>query len=45
MRKIITLLVLLATVFTVTVAEARGGRSDDCTPGSTDPDCAGAGGR
>ena len=41
MRNVVTLLVLLAILFGATAAIARGGRdSNDCPPGSTDPDCA-----
>lgn len=40
MRKLFALLLLLTVVFSATIADARGGRSsDDCAPGSTDPDC------
>jgi hypothetical protein len=40
MRHLIAILVLLAVLVGVTAAHARGGRTDDCTPDSTDPDCA-----
>jgi hypothetical protein len=39
MRKIVSLLVLLSVLFGAVAADARGGRSDDCPPNSTDPDC------
>jgi hypothetical protein len=40
MRKIVSLLILLAVLFGVAAADARGGRSDaECPPKSTDPDC------
>jgi hypothetical protein len=40
MRSLVSFLALLAVLLTVTAAEARGGRdSNDCPPGSTDPDC------
>ena len=42
MRKIVSILVLLSvlfSVFSVPVADARGGRTDDCAKGSNDPDC------
>jgi len=40
MHKTIAIFVLLAALFSVTAALARGGQSsDDCTPGSHDPDC------
>jgi hypothetical protein len=44
MRNIITFLVLLTVLLGATApAFARGASSDDCAPGSTDPDCAGKG--
>jgi hypothetical protein len=46
MRKIVAVLILLASLFCVTAAEARGGQSaDDCVAGSTDPDCVGQNGK
>jgi hypothetical protein len=39
MRKIVSILVLLSLAFGVCAADARGGRTDDCPKGSTDPDC------
>jgi hypothetical protein len=43
MRKLVALLVLLSVVFGVcsvyAPADARGGRTEDCPKGSTDPDC------
>jgi hypothetical protein len=39
MRYVIAVLVLVAALACVTAAHARGGRTDDCTPDSTDPDC------
>jgi hypothetical protein len=40
MKKVVSLLVMLLVLFGVAAADARGGRgSDDCPPGSTDPDC------
>jgi hypothetical protein len=39
MRNAIALFFLLVILLGATVAIARGGRSDDCPPGSTDPDC------
>lgn len=42
MRKIVSILVLLSVLFGalgVPVADARGGRTDDCSKGSNDPDC------
>jgi hypothetical protein len=40
MRSLFALLVLIAILFGVSAADARGGRTDDCPQGSTDPDCA-----
>jgi hypothetical protein len=41
MRKLTVGLALVALISSVTVAHARGGKtsSDDCQPGSADPDC------
>jgi len=39
MRKIVSVLVMLAVLFGACSADARGGRGDDCQQGSTDPDC------
>jgi hypothetical protein len=44
MRKLALLLVLLSVLFGVSAAgvsaaDARGGRTEDCPKGSTDPDC------
>ncbi|MDR3448395.1 MAG: hypothetical protein P4M15_01365 [Alphaproteobacteria bacterium] len=39
MHKFLTFLVLLAVLLGSASAFARGGRTDDCPPGSTDPDC------
>jgi hypothetical protein len=42
MRKIVSILVLLSLLFGafgIPAADARGGRTEDCTPGSNDPDC------
>jgi len=41
MRNIVTLLVLLAVLFSATAVYARGSGADDCPAGSTDPDCVG----
>ncbi|MBV8060021.1 MAG: hypothetical protein JO126_00185 [Alphaproteobacteria bacterium] len=38
-RGLIAILVLMMGLLAVTSADARGGRSDDCPPDSTDPDC------
>ena len=43
MRKSIALVFFLLSLLTVTEVLARGGQSsDDCPPGSKDPDCADA---
>jgi len=41
MRKLTAALALVVLVSSVTIAEARGGRTtaEDCEPGSADPDC------
>jgi hypothetical protein len=41
MRKLTAVLALLALMSSVTIAEARGGRTtaEDCDAGSVDPDC------
>jgi hypothetical protein len=40
MRKIVSLMILLSVLLGVAaVADARGGRGEDCPPKSTDPDC------
>jgi hypothetical protein len=41
MRRSAAALALLMLIFSVTVVHARGGRttSEDCEPGSPDPDC------
>ena len=39
MKNLFAILLLLATLFAVTPAFARGQSADDCPPGSTDPDC------
>jgi hypothetical protein len=40
MRKFVSVLVMLSLLFgACAVADARGGRGNDCQPGSTDPDC------
>jgi hypothetical protein len=39
MRAKIALLIFLAALFAVSAADARGGRTEDCPAGSTDPDC------
>ena len=40
MWKVFSAIILVVAILGTSLADARGGRvSDDCKPGSTDPDC------